>query len=106
MILDPGIDIGTSSPLKPILEKGSLILQKFGIPLESTCHKQSGLYNYVSFRDKFWRWIDSDLRKNEINSSYFERKWFSKNENDTRLEIFRGTITDIWTNLGRRIRPS
>ena len=40
------------------------------------------------FRDKLWRWIDSDLRKNEINSSYFERKWFSKNENDTRVEIF------------------
>ena len=50
------------------------------------------------FRDKLWRWIDSDLRKNEINSSYFERKWFSKNENDTRVEIFRGTITDIRTD--------
>ena len=55
-------------------------------------------YNYA-FRDKLWRWIDSDLRKNEINSSYFERKWFSKNENDTRVEIIRGIITDIWINL-------
>ena len=57
IVLDPGIDVGASSQLKPILGKGSLIPQKFGIPWESMCHLFYNLLQLTICKLQSWLYL-------------------------------------------------